>query len=246
MDIIQITDLHISKNQLAKKHDCMPFERLEQILEDIQSRYPTVENLTITGDLSNDYTMKSYMNIQLLLKKYQFKVSILPGNHDDINMMRKICDEQINLNPIESDNDRLTIFNFDTHIKNQVRGKIKKEEINLFKSELGSYRDQVVVFTHHPLLKINSDWIDTNITENNNLLIQLMLKFSSTLFHIFSGHVHQEFHRQLDNISFYTSPSTCYQFRERSKQFCIDRKLASGYRAISLHGNSLETNIIRL
>ena len=101
MDIIQITDLHISKNQLAKKHDCMPFERLEHILEDIESRYRTVENLAITGDLSDDYTIESYLNIKRLLNKYKFNVSILPGNHDDIDMMRKICDEQINLNPIK-------------------------------------------------------------------------------------------------------------------------------------------------
>ncbi len=246
MDIIQITDLHISKNQLAKKHDCMPFERLEHILEDIESRYRTVENLAITGDLSDDYTIESYLNIKRLLNKYKFNVSILPGNHDDINMMRKICDEQINLNSIKSSNDHFTIFNFDTHVDNQVGGEIKKEEISSFKSELESYKKQVVVFTHHPLLKMNSDWIDANITENNNLLIQLMLKYSNTLFHIFSGHVHQEFHKKLDNINFYTSPSTCYQFKERSEQFCIDRRLTNGYRAITLHGNSLETRIVRL
>ena len=246
MDIIQITDLHISRNQLAQKHDCMPFERLEQTLEDIQSRYPAADNLTITGDLSNDYSMESYLNIKRLLNKYKFNVSILPGNHDDIDMMRKICDEKINLNPIKSKNERFTVFNFDTHIENQVRGTIKREELKSLKDELGLYKEQVVVFTHHPLLKINSSWIDANITENNNLLIQLMLKYSSTLFHVFSGHVHQEFYKKIDNIGFYTSPSTCYQFKKESEQFSIDRRLTNGYRVISLHGNSLETYLVRL
>ena len=85
-----------------------------------------------------------------------------------------------------------------------------------------------------------------NITENNNILIQLMHGHYDTSIYIFSGHVHQEFYRRIGNIEFYTSPSTCYQFRANSKEFHIDNELGNGYRVISLRGNSLKTNIVRL
>ena len=85
-----------------------------------------------------------------------------------------------------------------------------------------------------------------NSTKNNNSLIQLMLKRSDLLFFVFSGHVHQEFHHKISNIEFFTSPSTCYQFKSRSSSFAIDKDASYGYRVISLHGNSLNTEVIRL
>ena len=90
MDLIQITDLHISKNKDDLKHDCKPYEKLVNILNHIRTEYTEKSNLIITGDLSSDFTEKSYENI-----KYTFNVSILPGNHDDLKMMEKICDDQI-------------------------------------------------------------------------------------------------------------------------------------------------------
>ena len=85
-----------------------------------------------------------------------------------------------------------------------------------------------------------------NITENNNLLVQFMLKHNDITFNVFSGHVHQEFYKRINNVCFYTSPSTCYQFEAQSDNFNVDRSLSNGYRVISLHGNTLNTNVIRL
>ena len=78
--------------------------------------------LIITGDLSSDFTEKSYENIKYLLKQYTFNVSILPGNHDDLKMMEKICDDQITLKSLECVNKPFVIFNFDTHVRDKVRG----------------------------------------------------------------------------------------------------------------------------
>ena len=246
MEIIQITDLHISKNISESKHDCMPYERLANVLEHISANHSQKSNLVITGDLSSDFTRESYINISLLIKQFKFKVSIIPGNHDDLNMMKNICDEQIKLEPLQCDNKYFSISNFDTHIQDNVRGFIDATEVQKLESELLAKRTNVIIFTHHPIIKVNSQWIDRNITENNNLLIQFMLKHYDIGFNIFSGHVHQEFHKRISNIHFYTSPSTCYQFRENSNEFNVDTDLGNGYRVISLNGNTITTKVIRL
>ena len=246
MEIIQITDLHISKDKSDSKHDCLPYERLADILEHISPNHSQNSNLVITGDLSSDFTHESYKNISSLIKQFEFNVSILPGNHDDLNMMQLICDDQIRLESLHCENKYFSIFNFDTHIQDNVRGVINKREIENLESELLVNRTNVVIFSHHPLLKVNSYWIDKNITENNNLLVQFMLKHNDVKFHIFSGHVHQESYKRINNICFYTSPSTCYQFETQSENFNVDRSLGSGYRVISLHGENLNTNVIRL
>ena len=101
MEIIQITDLHISKDKSDSKHDCVPYERLTKVLEHISANHSQHSNLVITGDLSSDFTHESYKNISSLIKQFKFNVSILPGNHDDLSMMKLICDDQIKLESLE-------------------------------------------------------------------------------------------------------------------------------------------------
>ena len=73
-----------------------------------------------------------------------------------------------------------------------------------------------------------------------------MLRHNDTSFHIFSGHVHQVFYKKINNVEFYTTPSTCYQFKSKSDKFCVDKDGSYGYRVIALHGNSLDTKVVRL
>ena len=246
MNLIQITDLHISKNKDESKHNCKPYERLANVLEMIEDEYADGCNIVITGDLSSDFTEESYKNIKGLLKQFRFNVSILPGNHDDLKLMRSICDDQISLESVYCENQSFSIFNFDTHIQDNVRGYLNNDEIQNLDEHLSKSKSKVVIFTHHPIIMVGSEWIDKNITENNNLLLQLMLRHNDTSFHIFSGHVHQEFYKRISNIEFHTSPSTCYQFKAKSEKFCIDNELHNGYRVIALRGNVLETRIVRL
>ena len=246
MEIIQITDLHISKDKSESKHDCVPYDRLTKVLEHISVNHSQNSNLVITGDLSSDFTHESYKNISLLIKQFEFNVSILPGNHDDLNMMKLICDDQIRLESLHCQNKYFSIFNIDTHIRDNVRGVIHENEIQNLEGKLLANRANAIIFTHHPLIKVNSAWIDVDITENNNLLIQLMLRHSDIKFNVFSGHIHQEFYKRIHNIQFYTSPSTCYQFEPQSDEFNVDRRVSNGYRVITLHGNTLNTAVVRI
>ncbi|GIR42562.1 MAG: hypothetical protein CM15mP53_04780 [Ectothiorhodospiraceae bacterium] len=129
MEIIQITDLHISKDKSDSKHDCVPYERLTKVLEHISANHSKHSNLVITGDLSSDFTHESYKNISSLIKQFEFNVSILPGNHDDLSMMKLICDDQIKLESLECKSKYFSIFNFDTHIQDNVKGVINQREI---------------------------------------------------------------------------------------------------------------------
>ena len=246
MEIIQITDLHISRDIDQEKHDCCPYERLKHSLSEIKRNHGNDASLVITGDLSSDYSRESYENIKTLLKQYRFQISLLPGNHDDLNNMTGICDDQISLDQINIKNSNFITHNIDTHIQDNVQGCIKDKDLREIMSEVERIKENVIFFTHHPIIKINSLWIDKNVTENNNALIQCMLKRSDLLFFIFSGHVHQEFHHKINNVEFFTSPSSCYQFKSETDDFAIDKDASYGYRVISLHGNSLDTKVVRL
>mgnify|MGYP001233972687 CR=1 FL=1 len=248
MEIIQITDLHITKNVANTKNACKPYLTLSKTLKHIKEHYPQVKDLVITGDLSNDYSKESYEAIKELLKIYEFNIFILPGNHDCLEHIQAICDSQISTDSIDLRSFNIVAFNFDTHVPGKINGRLKKVEINEFNEKLNnnSHIDKIIIFTHHPVTRINSRWIDKHICENSDELIELMLSQNNKEFKIFSGHVHQEFYYRKNNIEFFTTPSTCYQFKKKSEDFSLEDNVSYGYRVITLHDNNIKTKVVRV
>jgi Icc protein len=248
MEIIQITDLHITKDIENIKNNCKPYLTLSNTLKHIKEHYPQVKNIVITGDLSNDYSQKSYVIIKDLLKIYEFDIFILPGNHDSLDRIQAICDDQISTDSIDLRPFNILAYNFDTHVPGKINGNLKRTQINELKNKLNRYTNihKIIIFTHHPVTKINSKWIDKHICENSEELLKLMLSYDDKEFKIFSGHVHQEFDYRKNNIEFFTTPSTCYQFKKESEDFALEDNLSYGYRVITSHDNNIKTKVIRI
>ena len=246
MEIIQITDLHICRDKDFEKNNCKPYHKLKQTLDAIRSNHRNDLNLVITGDLSGDDSSESYNHIKSLLNTYSFNVSLLPGNHDNPKFMKLMCDNQISFDIPPVLNKSYVFFNFNTKIDGEVGGCIKKSQIDDLRSKLNDQVKNIILFTHHPITKIDSRWIDKHVAYNSNLLINLMHSYNNLQFSVFSGHVHQEFFKVLKNIKIFTTPSTCYQFKPYSDEYSIDTKLSNGYRVINLHDNTVSTHVVRL
>ena len=248
MDIIQITDLHVMRDIKQRKHNCEPYSTLSNTLRNINLNHKNIEYLIVTGDLSNDYSPESYKHIKDLLNKYKFKTSLLPGNHDDYNLMKLLEDDLITIGNLNLHKSNILTYNFDTHIPGKISGKLKKYQIEKLLDILAQSENlkEVLLFTHHPLKPIGSKWIDKHVCENSELLLNALKSYSDLSFNIFSGHVHQEFYLEMDNIKIYTTPSTCYQFEALSDEFKIEEELSYGYRVISLHDKTISTKVYRV
>ena len=246
MEIIQITDLHVVRDIDFEKNKCKPYYKLRQTLDAIASNHSNNLNLVITGDLSGDDSIESYNHIRTLLKSYSFNVSLLPGNHDNPEMMESICDDQISFGAPRPVYENYVCYNFNTHVSGETGGCLKKSQINDLNEQLDGNIQNIIIFTHHPIIKINSAWIDKHVAGNSKLLIELMHSYRNLKFNVFSGHVHQEFFKVMKNVKIFTTPSTCYQFKPCSDEYCIDDNLSSGYRVIKLHDNTVSSNVVRL
>lgn len=248
MDIVQITDLHITKDINQEKHNCVPYSRLSNILRAVKLNHKNIQYLIITGDLSGDYSSESYQHIKDLLKRYEFKILLLPGNHDDFSLIKSLEDDQISVSNIDLSNTGALAYKFDTNVPGMISGKLRKNQIhNLIKDlDMLEGTKNILIFTHHPLKPIGSKWIDRDICENSELLINALQVYKKLRFSIFSGHVHQEFHLKMGNIQFFTTPSTCYQFEALSDNFKVDENLSYGYRVISLHDKTISTKVHRM
>ena len=61
------------------------------------------------------------------------------------------------------------------------------------------------------------------------------------------GHIHNEFYKDFGSIKLFSTPSTCYQAKERSEKFVIDPNASPGYRKIILNKDGkFDTEVIRV
>ena len=128
--MIQITDLHITKDIENIKNDCKPYQTLSNTLRHIEQHHSNIKDVVITGDLSNDYSKESYMIIRNLLKKYHSTFYILPGNHDKLEHIKAICDDQITTNSIDLSTSKTLVYNFDSHIPGKTNGHLKRIKLS--------------------------------------------------------------------------------------------------------------------
>jgi len=68
MDIVQITDLHLSKDKGNELYNINTYNSAKTIIEYIAKHKKSIDYLIITGDISEDSTMQSYSHLLDLLK----------------------------------------------------------------------------------------------------------------------------------------------------------------------------------
>ena len=75
----------------------------------------------------------------------------------------------------------------------------------------------------------------------------LRIKNQSKIRGVSWGHIHNEINFKINNVQLFSTPSTCYQAKPKSKKFVIDYDAHPGYRVIKLSKNGvLETSVKRL
>ena len=79
---------------------------------------------------------------------------------------------------------------------------------------------------------------------NPHDLLALMAKHSNVQA-VASGHAHQAFTKQHEDVSFYVTPSTCAQYKPRTKTSTLD-ELAPGYRIFEYAKGVLQTKVCRI
>ena len=98
---------------------------------------------------------------------------------------------------------------------------------------------------HHRAQPTGSRWIDDKGLEDADTLRARLLEHPN-LRAVLWGHVHQEYHRNIDQVEWMSTPSTCVQFLPGSIEFAVDNA-APGYRRLQLHRNGrIETQVERI
>ncbi len=244
--ILQVSDLHV----LPKTDDTLLGIETEyyfkKVLASAYERYGEFDLILATGDLAQQPCVSSYQRIHKIFSHYQTKTVCFPGNHDDYSLMSWLlnkdlvcCDKQTLLGDWQ-------IICLNSQKPNEPGGNLAAQEINFLKRALKSNKKPyIMVSVHHHCLPCESEWLDTMLIENSVEFFECLTAYPNVKL-VVTGHVHQTIETQQQGIDVLTTPSTCFQFKPKCRNFTLD-SINPGYRIIQLFPDgTFKTQVHRL
>jgi Icc protein len=238
--IVQITDLHLRARAGARCRGVDTWDSLDRVLGAVHAHEPDL--VIATGDLADDPREPTYRQLHERLGRGP-RVHVLPGNHDRCELVRSIFSSETGRFAETVGTWRL--LGLDTSTPRRVHGLIGSKQLEWLAAELADGDRPVLLFMHHPPLRIGCWWLDKDLIRDVDAL-ERVIGGSHRVRAIFTGHVHQEFLGRFAGVPVHTTPSTAYQFLPRTWVPARLDALTPGYRLIELDGDGWSSRVHRL
>lgn len=232
--ILQLTDMHLFAELGKDVLGVNTHQTFTAVLEDVYQKIPNPDLLLLTGDLSQDESAQAYERIALAVKPLQCPTYWIPGNHDDIELMN-----QIFYRHHIQQRKQLIVGDWNLILLNSKKGNVPEgllssEQLDYLDEQLSMYPEHhTILFLHHHPLPLGSEWLDKSKLQNADAFWVILQRYHHIKAVVF-GHVHQEFEATMHGVPVFSTPSTCFQFKPKSKKFALDH-IMPGYRIIELH-----------
>ena len=241
--IVQISDTHLMNQEDLEFVHMNPERSFHAVMHHIQQQYPQLDAIFHTGDLAQipvTETYQRYLQFMQTLNTPHFQI---PGNHDDVAIFPfHLQSNQVHA--IELGNWSVILLN--TAVKGRIDGWMDAAELQQLDQLLQQHaHQQVIIACHHHPFDMHSHWIDQHKLKNTEELIDVLARHSQVKL-VLCGHVHQDSLNEWQGIRFYSTPSTCVQFKPHSQHFALGTE-APGYRVLHLNADgSFSTQVHRV
>ena len=232
--LIQITDLHLGEGPQSVLAGIRPLDSFKAVLHAINDYGRGDDLLLLSGDLSGTSSAESYIMLNQLLKDYDKQAVWLPGNHDNVELMEQHLTDYPSYPVSELGN--WGILTLDSSQPGTPVGHISDEELRLVDDRLNQLAGKSILVTmHHCPIALGCQWLDKQRVNNPNSLYDLLASHNDVKL-VVTGHVHQQYDGLWGDLPLYTTPSSCIQFKQHSKDFAISDQ-PPGYRWFDLESN---------
>lgn len=243
--IIQLSDLHLFADPEADLLGVKTQESFAEVLNLLKAENEEMDAIILSGDLSQDGSMKAYRRVAEMLLPFKVPVFWVEGNHDDSEALREIFprDNIINDKQFIMGNWNFILLN--SQKKYAVEGFLSENEFEFLQKNLMLYpQSNTIIVMHHQVVPVGSNWLDNLGLANADEFWSLIAKFKQVKA-IMCGHVHQEGKIIYNHVDCYTVPSTCIQFKINQKDFELEL-ISPGYRWLKVYDDGrYETGIKR-
>ncbi len=233
--LLQLSDCHLLEQPGQTLMGVDTERSLQEVLTHLKRTQDWPPDLILlTGDLVQEPLPAAYQRLTRYLETLQVPWVVLPGNHDDPEMMATIlcrnaqrCAKRILTHTWQ-------ILCLNSYLPRSTGGHLDAAELELLTRSLAQAPDRpALIALHHPPLSIASPWMDTMQLDNGREFLTLLESFPNVKGVIF-GHVHQVFESNYRSLRLWSVPSTCFQFKPGSATFALAAE-AAGWRWLELH-----------
>ena len=252
--LIQLSDLHlVSPGKLTSKVlDTNAI--LEETINEILSKkdyFGQIDGLVVTGDISDDGSMESYLSAYEKLSKLNVPILVIPGNHDLRDPMRKVFHENVQFSKNSSqfdwvfEFDETLIIGLDTLVEGENFGFLEEKSLDFISHQLSNNSgSDLVLLIHHPPIKTGIYFMD-QIGLTNSSDLSECLKATNRPIKILCGHVHGVYHGLLGIHPVVSAPSICSAFEFNRQEFAPVgfNKGPTGYAYLETSSNGFWTSI---
>lgn len=244
--VVQITDTHVYGDSAKSLLGVKTQESFDQLVQFLKLREKQIDLILLSGDLSQDGSKASYIYIANKMKEFAVPVYYVPGNHDDPKMITEVYPRENITHHRHIVLKHWHIILLNSQKPGAVEGYLDAAQLSFLQHCLQMYPEHhaIVVLHHHPI-SVGCAWLDNIGLQNADDFWAILAQFPKVHTLLF-GHVHQEYQGQRNQIQYYSTPSTCIQFKRKNAAFALEQ-LPPAYRWLELHPNGLlETAVVRM
>ena len=237
MKIGQISDIHIGEDEsLVQDIDVR-----KNFLDALSSEsMKGIDLLVLSGDLANENAEPgAYKFIADQIKSLGCPVCIIPGNHDEIEVMSKYFELPVKNGKCyyRYDYKGKSIFFIDS-----ACGTVSRDQLDWLEEEIPKVKDEVILFMHHPPCFCDHKFMDLHYHLKNMVEVQEVLSKFKNLKHVFCGHYHSDFEEKFDDITVHVAPATQMQIAPDRPYFKL-KSDKPGWLVINWDKNTVETRV---
>lgn len=197
--IIQLSDIHMVEQSVLAYDVVDTAEYLAHAVSyivDLLPKIGPVDGIVITGDLTDHGRQEQYDRLRELLLPLKLPLCVLPGNHDDRDVMRAVFSEQIWQPENGGLNSHIQLGNvhvlaLDCLVSGKAHGLLTPETLAWLESELALLTVEPVIFAlHHPPFETGIGHMDAQPLHNADALLKLVSAHDGPKITI-CGHIHR-------------------------------------------------------
>jgi 3',5'-cyclic-AMP phosphodiesterase len=233
-------------------------ESLKSVLTQLKQVNPAPTAIVMTGDLAQDGTIEAYKTLVDLMVDFPGLIAWVPGNHDDYDAMRQVLASPAFVGPSggEGGEDRSShapvslglwrLILLNSVVEEQVYGRLTTASLAALDRQLAATAPHpTIVALHHPPGSVNAAWLDAICLQQPEAFWNVLDRYAHVKL-VLCGHIHQDYSDRHHGVTYYTTPSTCFQFSPRQDQFGLD-PVAPGFRILDLFADGhWATEVLRV
>ena len=236
MLIAQITDFHIVEKNNKYYGFAHTSENLALCVENINQLIPKPDLVLVTGDITNTGLEEECKQASLLLSKLKTPYYIIPGNHDNPTVMKKVFNKHC---PIIATQQSSTFINYviddydlrliavDSTYQDHAGGELCETRLTWLDEQLAKDTlKPTIIFMHHPPVNIGVNETDLDGFIGAEKLGKIIEKYNN-IERIISGHVHLQTHTRWHGTIITTAPSVSMKLvldltKKKPSQFVLE------------------------